>query len=146
MAAALLSAAVGASSVQAGLISVLQAPTQVLSAGDMEALAQALVNEISQLGPVGSMADPAPLPDKPQPGPSDFPFGPFWQTAPSGLASGAGMSSPSVLTSGGSPGSSPAALAYWGFLTFSQPPSGRISDCTLIILPAGPPFELLRPA
>ncbi|MGQ9822189.1 MAG: hypothetical protein ACUVQK_10035 [Thermogutta sp.] len=146
MAAAVLSAVVVASSGQAGLISVLHAPTELLLKGDMEAVALALVNDTSQLGGVGSMADPIPLPGQPQPGPSDLPFGPFWQTAPSGLASAAGMSSPTVLTSGGSSGSSPPALAYWTFLILPQPTSGRISDRTVIILPNGPILELLRPA
>lgn len=146
MAAALLSAVVGASSGQAGLISVLHAPTELLLSGETEALATALIKDISQLGGVGSMADPVPLSGKPQPGASDFPFGRFWQSAPSGLASGAGMSSPTVLTTGGSSGSSPSALAYWTYFILPQPSSGRISDWTLMPLPAGPILELLRPA
>jgi len=145
-AAALVWAAAVALPVQAGLISVLDAPMQVLLTGDSEALTQALLSQDAVDVPSAGMADrETDLPD-PEPAPLGNPFRQFWASQHVGLSSAPGMSSPSVLTSGGAGGGTPAAIAYWTFHNFSPPLTGRIIDRPHLVLPTGPIFELLRPA
>ncbi len=145
-AAALLWAAAVAVPVQAGFISVFDAPLPVLLSGDNEALTQALLSQDTSTAPSPGMA--APVPDLPVPMPEGQgnPLWQFWAAQQAGLSSAPGMSSPSVLSSGGSGGGAPVAIAYWTFHNFSPPVTGRIIDRPRLILPTGPIFELLRPA
>ncbi|GAB6186488.1 hypothetical protein JCM17478_19900 [Thermopirellula anaerolimosa] len=146
LAAALLTAAAVASPVHAGLLSVLNAPTQVLLTGDTQALTQALlVQDVTGVAPAGMAAPVHETPEAP-PEPLQGPFWQFWTSQHVGLSSAPGMSSPSVLTSVGPSGGAPVAIAYWTFHNFTPPLTGRIIDRPHLILPTGPIFELLRPA
>lgn len=146
LAAALVWAAGVAVQVEAGLISVLNAPLEVLLTGDDEALTQALLSQNFADVPSSHKAPsedefPVPKPER------DINLLlEFWVARQGGLPSAPGMSSPSVVSSGGCGGGVPAAVAYWAFDNFAPPLTGRIIDRPCLILPTGPIFELLRPA
>ncbi len=152
--AALCAVTIQSSVAQSGIISVLGSPRQGSLGGEAASLTQSLISEnlleyCGLQGPgdavvgMGGMVLPS---SDPQPQPWENPLLQILAFQHDGLFGAAGISSPSVLTSGGSGGVAPAAIASWTFHEFSPPLTGRMIDRPFLILPTGPIFEILRPA